>query len=78
MSTIKAPTLIKSFEVSLDLSLNRLDSTPNTFNEDQDRPLDEDKDAEVPQNAPHLSKFRLGCIIFGLCLSLFLVVLDFV
>lgn len=78
MFTIKAPTLIKSFEVSLDLSLTRLDSTPKTLNEDQDRSLDEDKDAEVPQNAPPLSKFRLGCIICGLCLSLFLVVLDFV
>lgn len=73
MSTIKSPTLIKSFEVSFDL-----DSMPKTLNEDQDRPLDEDKDTKVPQNSPPLSKFRLACVIFGLCLSLFLVVLDFV
>ena len=81
MSTIRSPIPIKPFEASFALELNRLGATPQTLDdstEEEERPSVEDKDAQVPQNAPPLSKFRLGCIIFGLCLSLFLVVLDFV
>ena len=80
MSAIRSPIAIKPFEASFDLALNRLGATPQALDDstEEERPSVEDKDAPVLQSSPPLSKFRLGCIIFGLCLSLFLVVLDFV
>jgi len=81
MSAIRSPIPIKPFEVSFDFALNKLGATPQALEdstEEEERPSGEDKDAQVLQTAPPLTKFRLGCIIFGLCLSLFLVVLDFV
>jgi len=81
MSAIRSPIPIKPFEVSFDFALNKLGATPQALDdstEEEERPSVEDKDAPVLQSSSPLSKFRLGCIIFGLCLSLFLVVLDFV
>jgi hypothetical protein len=78
---IKSHIPIKRFEAQFDFALNRLGDTLQAIDnstEEEERPSGEDKDAQVPQTAPPLTKFRLGCIIFGLCLSLFLVVLDFV
>jgi len=82
MPAFKLPIPIKRFD-AFDLALNRLGDRPQALDdstEEEERlsRSGEDKDAQVPQTAPPLTKFRLGCIIFGLCLSLFLVVLDFV
>jgi hypothetical protein len=78
MSAIKSHIPIKRFEAPFDFALNRLGDTPQAIDDSTEEPSGEDKDAQVPQTAPPLTKFRLSCIMFGLCLSLFLVVLDFV
>ena len=73
MSNNKSPTLIQSVEASSDLPLQAILNTLG--NSTEERPADEGDDLQV---SPAFSKFRLSCIIIGLCLSLFLVVLDFV